>query len=126
MNVYRYNQYTGKHYKYNIDLVDTGHPMFDDSLHNNDITPDVVDSYTCAYCNTCFESRSKLFYHLGFMNINIDVGKQTHECMIVHENHRKQKRRRRHRDCLKKHYRRRAKKLDFDVLSDMLSHLKVV
>lgn len=71
MNVYRYNQHTMKYYKYNIRDYNTEHPMFNEELHNNDITPCTLYHNTCAYCMTIFKSRTQLFNHLGFMNINI-------------------------------------------------------
>jgi hypothetical protein len=46
---------------------------FNKAVHNNDHYPLIVDPYICGYCETCFESRNKLFYHLGFMGINIQT-----------------------------------------------------
>lgn len=73
---YNENKYNGVTYKYDLDEYDMmNDPMFDASIHDNtiEIMPSEreEDRYTCAYCKTQFESRNKLFYHLGFMNIDI-------------------------------------------------------
>jgi hypothetical protein len=46
-------------------------PMFDESLHKNEHNALIVDPYVCSYCQTSFDSRNKLFYHLGFMGIDV-------------------------------------------------------
>jgi hypothetical protein len=71
MFVYKYNEYTKKYYKYDSDLVDLFDPMFDDDLHDNNLTPMTLLTKKCMYCNTEFSSRNQLFHHLGFMNIDI-------------------------------------------------------
>jgi hypothetical protein len=46
-------------------------PMFDENIHNNDIEINFYKrSKVCSYCGTIFPSRNKMFYHLGFHNIN--------------------------------------------------------
>lgn len=74
MFLYKYNQYTGKYYKYDMDDYDIMTPMFDETLHIPDdqgMTWDTKSQTTCMFCGTTFDSRNKLFYHLGFMNIDI-------------------------------------------------------
>jgi hypothetical protein len=47
-------------------------PMFDETIHNNNIEISFYKkSKVCSYCGTVFPSRNKMFYHLGFHNINI-------------------------------------------------------
>jgi len=81
MFVYSYNNYNGKLYKYKLDEIDLFPPMFNIEIHDNDLIPASYDKtsanykfekYKCMYCHTYFASRNKLFYHLGFMNININ------------------------------------------------------
>lgn len=71
MFIYHTNSHTGITYKYDHDEYDIFTPMFDRTLHddNIDIDPQWYYPKTCAYCDTTFPSRNKLFYHLGFMNI---------------------------------------------------------
>lgn len=45
--------------------------MFDELIHDTNQVPEIESPYICAYCNTGFVSRNKLFYHLGFMGIDI-------------------------------------------------------
>lgn len=72
MFIYKYNNFTKKYYKYKINKnININDPMFDNNLHNNNINPIIYHKTTCAYCNTCFASRNKLYYHLAFMDINI-------------------------------------------------------
>lgn len=71
MYVYKFNIYTKKYYKYDIDEVDLLSSMFDDNLHNNELYPVPLERNVCKYCNSMFLTRNKLFYHLGFMNIDI-------------------------------------------------------
>lgn len=73
-DIYKFNKYTGKYYKYSISEYNMYSDMFNEFLHNNDVDPDIVDHHTCGYCKTSFNSRNQLFYHLGFMNI--DIGKK--------------------------------------------------
>lgn len=70
MFLYKFDWFTKKYYKYDTDDVDLFSPMFDDKLHDNDITPSNLSKRICMYCNTCFSSRNKLFHHLSYMNIN--------------------------------------------------------
>lgn len=75
MFVYRFNDYTGSYYRYDMDDHDMFSPMFDESLHDNAVTPIYVPgSRVCGYCGTCFGSRNRLFYHLAFHNINVLYG----------------------------------------------------
>lgn len=55
--------------------------MFDFKVHDNNVTPIQMPTTTCAYCHTVFESRSALFYHLGFMNIDITHKQNTSASM---------------------------------------------
>lgn len=78
MFISRFNDFTKKYYKYKKNEINVNYeydPMFDDSLHNNNIILNIDNNYnynkTCAYCNKCFISRNRLFHHLAFMNINI-------------------------------------------------------
>lgn len=71
MIVQKYNEYTKAHYKYDLNPSDFHTPMFDEDLHRGLQSCDMLDKTICAYCHTEFESRNKLFYHLGFMNIDI-------------------------------------------------------
>ena len=71
MFVYRYNEYTKKYYKYDSDNVDLFDPMFDENLHDNELTLSPQHKTMCMYCNTKFSSRNQLFHHLGYMNIDI-------------------------------------------------------
>ena len=66
------NDYDNKIYKIMLLNYDTSRSEFDSKLHNNDITPMINDCQptTCMYCMTTFDSRNKLFNHLGFMNID--------------------------------------------------------
>jgi hypothetical protein len=71
MFIYKYNSYTKKYYKYDTDDVDLFSPMFDESIHDNDIVvTNIHPENVCVYCNTGFTSRNKLFHHLAYMNIN--------------------------------------------------------
>lgn len=70
MYVYSFNNYNGRYYCYDVQAYNINSDMFDWTLHNNDDTPMIKERNACAYCNTLFLSRNRLFYHLGFMNIN--------------------------------------------------------
>lgn len=71
MFFYKFNQYNGKYYKYDSDYYDILHPMFDEELHSREIKESNCDKLVCLYCGTRFESRNKLFYHLGYNGIDI-------------------------------------------------------
>lgn len=74
MFLYKYNQYTMKYYKYDMDEYDIMTPMFDETIHiENDhgMLWGSDDKNTCTFCGTQFDSRNQLFYHLGYMNIDI-------------------------------------------------------
>lgn len=75
MYLHRRNPFNGKYYRINIHNENkymTYSPnTFNKAVHDNSITPMIVDPYVCAYCDTRFSSRNKLFYHLGYMGINI-------------------------------------------------------
>lgn len=75
MYLIKYNPFSKKYYKYDTDEYDIFSPMFDAALHNNEMTPMCLSKTTCMYCNTEFASRNKLFYHLGFMGIDVFAGK---------------------------------------------------
>ncbi len=72
MYVIRYNNYTNRYYSYDTEKYDMSTPMFDKDLHNNDVDFErPLSKLKCQYCGTYFDSRDDLFYHLGFMNIDI-------------------------------------------------------
>lgn len=76
MFIYKFNNFTGKYYKYDLDDFDFFSPMFNESVHNNDIKPLYDKTSTkCGYCEHIFDSRNQLFYHLGYHNINIRFDK---------------------------------------------------
>ena len=75
MFLYKFNWFTNKYYKYDTDDVDLFSPMFDDKLHDNNVTHLNLSKRICMYCNTCFTSRNKLFHHLSFMNINTNYNR---------------------------------------------------
>ena len=81
MYIYKFNQFTGKHYKYDMDEYDIFSPMFDEGLHANQevVAGAVRDSMTCLYCHTEFPSRNQLFYHLGYHNVDIRKAGDTEE-----------------------------------------------
>ena len=70
MIVYNFNSFNGRYYCYDMDAYDICTDMFDWSKHDTNLTP-VMKHTVCGYCGTEFISRSRLFYHLGFMNIDI-------------------------------------------------------
>ena len=64
------NVWNGKRYSFNeSEMNDT--PMWNKRIHDNSITPDISHPLKCGYCNVKFMCRCDLFYHLGFMNIDI-------------------------------------------------------
>ena len=68
------NPHNGKYYRVNTESIKHFNEYtFNKTVHNNDSYPMIVDPYVCGYCDTCFQSRNKLFYHLGFMGINIET-----------------------------------------------------
>lgn len=70
MYVYKYNPFNKKYYKYCVEEYDIHESKFDEKLHVNDYDPMVMPRTQCAYCGCMFESRNKLFNHLGFMGID--------------------------------------------------------
>lgn len=82
MYVYKYNEFTKKYYYYDTDYVDIMTEEFDENVHTHDIVLEqsAIDENrkTCCFCNVTFPSRNKLFYHLGYMNI--DIRKQSEVC----------------------------------------------
>jgi hypothetical protein len=107
MHLIRKNPFTKKHYRYDTDDVNIFTDMFDDELHNSMSTPEPeIDRYTCGYCQTMFESRNQLFYHLGYMGIDIRKCRCSHicDCSVIARRQRKryyfQKRKRRYVDGL--------------------------
>lgn len=77
MMAYKYNEFTGKYYHYDMDDYDFFSPMFDETLHCNewDVPTEYKKSKTCWYCNTTFKTRNQLFYHLGYHGINVNPAK---------------------------------------------------
>jgi hypothetical protein len=94
MFFYKVNPWNNKLYKYDSDEYDLFSPMFDHNLHINEKIPQIINPYVCGYCGTSFDSRNRLFYHLGYNGI--DIKDQDHE-----EEHYKQRRKRNKR---KKYY----------------------
>lgn len=73
MILYKHNNHNGRYYTYDMDDYDLFDPMFDENLHDTTLMPPFLKGSTvCGYCQTKFESRNKLFYHLGFHNINVN------------------------------------------------------
>lgn len=64
------NEWNGKYYSYPHNLVNND-PKWNRHIHNNNFSPDMSNPLKCGYCNTTFLTRYDLFYHLGFMNIDI-------------------------------------------------------
>ena len=84
--MYKYNQYAQRHYKYRLEDIDMSSPMFDESLHDNDLNfSKPYPSHICMYCECFFESRNKLFHHLGFMNIDIGRDKKYYQNQKSHK-----------------------------------------
>lgn len=77
MFLYKFNEHTGKYYKYDTDDVNIFTPMFDESLHDNSWKPTIFCKRICMYCYHVFPSRNQLFHHLGFMNIDITTKNDT-------------------------------------------------
>ena len=72
MFLIKYNNFTGKYYKYDTDDHDIFAPMFDEGLHKNDIIAHCEPgTKVCAYCHTEFSSRNQLFKHLGYHGLDI-------------------------------------------------------
>ena len=71
MFVYKFNDYTKTYYRYDHDEHDMDTVEFDVTLHDNNLEVVPTCKTRCVYCGTEFTSRNKLFYHLGFMNIDI-------------------------------------------------------
>lgn len=70
MYVYKYNPFNKKYYKYCADEYDAHESKFDEKLHVNECDPMEMPRTQCAYCGCMFDSRNKLFNHLGFMGID--------------------------------------------------------
>lgn len=86
MYIHKYNQYTQKHYRYALEDVDLTSPMFDERIHDNNIEVIAPTSCNvCMYCDCVFESRNKLFYHLGYMNIDIGRDKDYYKQQKRHK-----------------------------------------
>ena len=86
MYIHRYNQFSQRHYRYPLEDVDLTSPMFDENIHDNDFDfPKPHSSNICMYCLCHFESRNKLFHHLGFMNIDIGRDKRYHDNQRRHK-----------------------------------------
>jgi hypothetical protein len=64
------NPWNNKLYEYDSDDYDLSSPMFNREVHNNNIIPQIINPHICGYCFVSFDSRNKLFYHLGYNNIN--------------------------------------------------------
>ena len=74
--IYRVNDHDLKIYKIPLNEFDSNLSDYDTVLHSIQhdwITP---ARNTCMYCEAEFDSRNKLFQHLGFMNVNIKKQKK--------------------------------------------------
>jgi hypothetical protein len=96
MFIYKFNCFTKKYYKYDKEKIDLFSPMFDEKLHDdnlihikldNNSIPVKLDKHICMYCNTQFDSRNKLYHHLGFMNINTTNTTNINSLMIINNDH---------------------------------------
>jgi hypothetical protein len=69
--IYGKNDHDYKIYKIPLTEFESDHSQYDAVLHS--IKHDWIsfERYRCMYCDASFESRNKLFQHLGFMNVNI-------------------------------------------------------
>ena len=69
--IVRKNNYNGKIYNYYSHQLDNS-PKWDQKIHKNtDIKFQDYEKLQCGYCGVFFQSRNKLFTHLGFMDIDI-------------------------------------------------------
>lgn len=92
MLIERINIYNNKVYSYDSEKYDFNTEMFNDEIHDNSIEPEFYrNSKTCSYCGTTFTSRNKLFYHLGFHNIDIGIRrkKKKNKYKYIYYNYRK-------------------------------------
>lgn len=70
----QFNAHTQKWYHYVVSREALQQPMFQRQIHEQDLSasPSMLFHRTqCMYCGTLFESRNKLFYHLGFHGVDI-------------------------------------------------------
>ena len=67
--IYVINEWNGRSYKCHEMDIDCSN-RWNIAVHNNNHTP-ILYFKTCGYCGTEFRNRAELFYHLGFMNIDI-------------------------------------------------------
>ena len=81
MHVYKFNVYANRYYVYDTERhgYDLESEMFDSNLHKNDVTPEMHNRLQCGYCGTVFTTRSKLFYHLEFNNIDTKLSRHVHD-----------------------------------------------
>lgn len=110
-------------------------PMFDETLHDNDVEVSYYKNRKCcAYCGTIFPSRNKLFYHLGFQNININKSISYTHCEDIElgdygftdkrlPNYKKHKKRYSYR--LRSKMKRKYKKRDMKLVASLLSDLQI-
>ena len=70
MVIYRFNSYLKRYFCIDSAAYDPDEPTFDETIHDNAVTPIVYHRTVCGYCNTMYPSRNQLFHHLGFMGID--------------------------------------------------------
>lgn len=69
--VYRKNNYNQRYYNYYQFEIDDS-MKFNEKIHKTyHLENDNYHPLQCGYCGYFFQSRNKLFNHLGFMNIDI-------------------------------------------------------
>lgn len=75
MFVYKFNEYTGKYYTYDLDEHDYFAPMFEESLHDSKDLQwfENGNSTVCKHCNTDFEGHGRLLHHLAYHNYDISA-----------------------------------------------------
>ncbi len=74
--VYSVNDHDLKIYKVPLSDFDSNHSEYDSVLHSIHQEWIAPARNICMYCEAEFESRNKLFQHLGFMNVNIQRPKR--------------------------------------------------
>lgn len=124
MILQRFNPFTNKLYEYDVSPSEASHPMYNALLHSNEKAPEPSPfKNMCGYCYTIFESRNKLFYHLGFHGIdvrNIDADRVDCEYERRKNNHKKWWRYKQNKIMKKQQKKRNAEQLE-----DIMKHLQL-
>lgn len=72
MKVQNYNEFTKQWYEYEIPVELKDSPFYSKHVHSLPSPPiQPLCRTMCAYCGYSFESRNKLFHHLGYHGIDI-------------------------------------------------------